>query len=70
VNTCGGQLSAGQAGCGGAFLGIVEAARQLTSQNLAAPVPNARFGIAVGFGMIVYDRGLCAGAAILARADA
>jgi acetyl-CoA acetyltransferase len=70
VNTCGGQLSVGQAGCGGAFLGVVEAARQLTGQNLAAPVPNARFGVAVGFGMIVYDRGLCAGAAILASAEA
>jgi acetyl-CoA acetyltransferase len=70
INTCGGQLSVGQAGCGGAFLGVVETARQLTSQNLAAAVPNARFGLAVGFGMIVYDRGLCAGAALLARADA
>jgi acetyl-CoA acetyltransferase len=70
VNTCGGQLSVGQAGCAAGFLGLVEAARQLTSRNLAAPVPNARFGVVAGFGMIVFDRGLCSGAAVLARADA
>jgi len=44
--------------------------RQLTGRNLAHPVADARFGIAVGFGMITYDRGLCSGAAILSRADA
>lgn len=70
INTSGGQLSVGQAGCAAGFLGLVEAARQLSSQNLAAPVPNARFGVVAGFGMIVFDRGLCSGAAILARADA
>jgi acetyl-CoA acetyltransferase len=70
INTCGGQLSVGQAGCAGGFLGLVEATRQLTSRNLAAPVPNARFSVVAGFGMIVFDRGLCSGAAILARADA
>ena len=26
--------------------------------------------MAVGFGMVTYDRGLCSGAAILSRADA
>jgi acetyl-CoA acetyltransferase len=70
VNTSGGQLSVGQAGCAAGFLGLVESIRQLTERNLARPVPNARFGIAVGFGMIAYDRGLCSGAAILSRADA
>ncbi|MEP7242724.1 MAG: thiolase family protein [Gammaproteobacteria bacterium] len=70
VNTCGGQLSVGQAGCAGGFLGVVEAVRQLTGQNLATAVPEARFAVALGFGMIVYDRGLCAAAAILAKADA
>ena len=44
--------------------------RQLTGRNLARPVPDARFGLAVGFGMITYDRGLCSGAAVLGRADA
>src|SRR5687768_18100297 len=32
LNTCGGQLSAGQAGAAGGFLGMVEAVRQLTGQ--------------------------------------
>lgn len=70
INTCGGQLSVGQAGCAGGFLGLVETIRQLTSQNLAASVPNARFGLVVGFGMVVFDRGLCSAAAVLARANA
>ncbi len=70
INTSGGQLSAGQAGCAAGFLGVVESMRQLTGRNLARPVPDARFGLAVGFGMITYDRGLCSGAAILSRADA
>lgn len=70
VNTSGGQLSVGQAGCAAGFLGLVEAIRQLSGQNLARPVPQARFAAAVGFGMVNYDRGLCSGAAILSRADA
>src|SRR5712671_772913 len=70
INTSGGQLSVGQAGCAAGFLGLVEAIRQLTGRNLARPVADARFGIAVGFGMITYDRGLCSGAAILSRANA
>jgi acyl-coenzyme A synthetase/AMP-(fatty) acid ligase/acetyl-CoA acetyltransferase len=70
INTSGGQLSAGQAGCAAGFLGLVESIRQLTGRNLARAVDGARFGIAVGFGMVTYDRGLCSGAAILGRADA
>jgi acetyl-CoA acetyltransferase len=70
LNTSGGQLSVGQAGCAAGFLGLVESVRQLTDRNLARAVPNARFGLAVGFGMITYDRGLCSGAAVLGRADA
>jgi acetyl-CoA acetyltransferase len=70
MNTSGGQLSAGQAGCAAGFLGLVESIRQLTGRNLARAVPGARLGLAVGFGMITYDRGLCSGAAILGRADA
>jgi len=52
----------GQAGVQRAFLGLVESIRQLTGRNLARRLPDARFGIAVGFGMITYDRGLCSGA--------
>jgi acetyl-CoA acetyltransferase len=67
-NTCGGQLSAGQAGAAGGYLGLVEAMRQLTGKPLGTPVPDARIGVVSGFGMINYDRGLASGAAILARA--
>jgi acetyl-CoA acetyltransferase len=70
INTSGGQLSVGQAGCAAGFLGLVEAIRQLSGQNLARPVQDARFAMAVGFGMINYDRGLCSGAAVLASAAA
>jgi acetyl-CoA acetyltransferase len=65
-NTSGGQLSGGQAGAAGGFLGLVEVIRQVTGQSLGAKVPDARLGLASGFGMINYDRGLCSGAAILA----
>lgn len=70
LNTSGGQLSVGQAGCAGGFLGLVEAIRQVIPSNLARPVADARFALALGFGMITYDRGLCAGAAIFGRSDA
>ncbi len=67
-NTSGGQLSVGQAGAAGGFLGTVEAIRQLTGQALGAAVPHAKLGVVSGFGMITYDRGLSTGAAILASA--
>ncbi len=66
LNTSGGQLSGGQAGAAGGFLGLVEIIRQVTRKPLGAAVDNARLGLASGFGMINYDRGLCSGAAILA----
>jgi acetyl-CoA acetyltransferase len=67
-NTSGGQLSVGQAGAAGGFLGLVQALRQVTGQVLGKPVENARHGLVSGFGMINYDRGLCTGAAILGSA--
>src|SRR5215470_5313162 len=66
-NTCGGQLSVGQAGAAGGYLGLVEAIRQLTDAPLGTQVPNAKIGLVSGFGMINYDRGLASGAAMLAR---
>jgi acetyl-CoA acetyltransferase len=66
MNTSGGQLSVGQAGAAGGFLGLVEIIRQLTGHPLGDAVADARIGLASGFGMINYDRGLCSGAAILA----
>jgi len=68
LNTSGGQLSVGQAGAAGAYLGLTEAVRQLTGRPLGRAVRDAAFGMVSGFGMINYDRGLCSGAAILARA--
>ena len=65
LNTSGGQLSVGQAGIAGGYIGMVDAIRQLSGQALGASVPDASIGLVSGFGMINYDRGLCSGAAIL-----
>ncbi len=66
-NTGGGQLSVGQAGFAGSFLGLVESIRQLTDQAPGLAVPDARFGLASGFGFVNFDRGICSAAAILER---
>lgn len=67
-NTSGGQLSAGQAGCAGGFLGLVEAMRQLMGTAGARQVARARRALVSGFGMIVFDRGLGSAAAVLEAA--
>jgi len=64
-NTSGGQLSVGQAGAAGGFLGIVEAIRQITGEAADNAVPDARIAAVAGFGIINFDRGLCSGAALL-----
>src|SRR5689334_19706690 len=51
VNTSGGQLSVGQAGAAGGFLGLTEAIRQLTGQADGRQVKDARRGLVSGFGM-------------------
>ena len=66
-NTSGGQLSSGQAGAAGGFLGMTEAIRQLTDAAPGRAVANAQLGLVGGFGMVTYDRCLCTGAAILGR---
>jgi len=66
-NTSGGQLSAGQAGAAGGFLGMTEALRQLTDSAGPRSVANAQLGLVAGFGMVTYDRCLCTGAVILGR---
>ncbi len=67
-NTSGGQLSVGQAGAAGGFLGLVQALRQVTDQAGKTQIADVKHGLVSGFGMINYDRGLCTGAAILGRA--
>jgi acetyl-CoA acetyltransferase len=67
-NTSGGQLSTGQAGAAGGFLGLTEAMRQLTDTPIGKPVAGANTAVVSGFGMINYDRGLSSSAVILARA--
>jgi acetyl-CoA acetyltransferase len=68
-NTSGGQLSAGQAGAAGGFLGMTEAIRQLTDSAGPRTVPDARLGLVAGFGMVTYDRCLCTGAVILGKSS-
>lgn len=69
LNVSGGQLSVGQAGIAGGYLGLVEAIRQLTDSVLGHAVANARLALVSGFGMINFDRGLCSAAAILGRTE-
>ncbi|MGA9868386.1 MAG: thiolase family protein [Acetobacteraceae bacterium] len=57
-NTGGGQLSMGQAGAAGGYLGLVEAMRRVIGAG-------ARHALVSGFGMINYDRGLCSAACVL-----
>mgnify|MGYP000429671251 CR=1 FL=1 len=66
-NTCGGQLSCGQAGSAAGFLGVTESIRQLTGQAGNHQVPGARLGLVSGYGMVNYDRGLCSAVAMLTR---
>ncbi|WP_088278498.1 thiolase family protein [Ideonella sp. A 288] len=67
-NTSGGQLSTGQAGAAGGFLGMTEAIRQLTGAAEGRAVKDATLGLVGGFGMVTYDRCLCTGAVILGAA--
>ena len=66
-NTSGGQLSGGQAGAAGGYIGLVEAIRQVTGQAGGTQVAGARKALVSGFGMINFDRGLCSGAAVIAE---
>lgn len=64
-NTSGGQLSVGQAGAAGGYIGLVEAIRQVTGTAGPTQVAKARSALVSGFGMINFDRGLCTAAAVL-----
>ena len=65
-NTSGGQLSVGQAGAAGGYLGMTEGLRQVLGGAGPTQVASARTALVSGFGMINYDRGLSSGAAIIA----
>jgi len=67
TNTSGGQLSAGQAGCAGGYVGLTETVRQLSGQASGRAVPDAALGLVSGFGMVTYDRCLCTGALVLGK---
>lgn len=64
-NTSGGQLSSGQAGCAGGFMGLTEALRQVTGVAGERSVKNPKLGLVSGYGILTYDRCLCTGAVIL-----
>ena len=64
-NTSGGQLSAGQAGAAGGFIGLTEAIRQVTRTAGPTQVADAARALVSGFGMINFDRGLCSAACVV-----
>lgn len=68
VNTSGGQLSAGQAGAAGGLHGLVEAVRQLNGVAGARQLESARRAVVTGYGMVTYQAGACAIAAVLETA--
>lgn len=69
LNTGGGQLSLGQAGAVGGFVGLTEGLRQVTGQALGIQVANADVGLVSGYGTVNFDRGLCSSAVILTRGE-
>lgn len=68
-NPSGGQLSCGQPGAAGGFLGLTEAMRQVLGDAKSTQVSGAKTALVSGFGMINYDRGLSSAAAILSGVD-
>ena len=65
VNTSGGQLSVGQAGCAGGMLGLVEAVTQLRGEAGERQIEKARLAVVTGYGMVLYRYGACANAVVL-----
>jgi acetyl-CoA acetyltransferase len=65
LNTSGGQLAAGQTGAGGGMHGVVEVVRQLQRAAGERQVPDARVGLATGYGMVAYRYGACVNAVLL-----
>lgn len=69
VNTSGGQLSAGQAGCGAGLHFIVEAVQQLLGHSKSRQVPGARHALVSNYGMVTYRHGACLAGTILRRGE-
>ena len=67
LNTSGGQLSAGQAGCAGGMHGLVEAVRQLRGTVEPERATGAELALVAGYGMVLYRHGASHNAAILER---
>jgi acetyl-CoA acetyltransferase len=67
LNTSGGQLSAGQAGCAGGMHGLVEAVRQLRGTVEEERATNAELALVTGYGMVLYRHGASHNAAVLER---
>ena len=67
LNTSGGQLSAGQAGCAGGMHGLVEAVRQLRGTVEEERATNAELALVAGYGMVLYRHGASHNAAVLER---
>lgn len=69
-NTGGGQLSCGQAGAAGGFLGMTEALRQLTGRPAGLSAGRRRRALVTGFGMVHHLGGLAHAAAVLVPGSA
>ncbi len=67
INTGGGQLSAGQAGASGGMIGVFEAVTQLRGEAGARQVASCRRGLASGFGMVSFGRGLSTSAIVMSN---
>jgi acetyl-CoA acetyltransferase len=67
LNTSGGQLSAGQAGCAAGMHGLVEAVRQLRGGVEPERATGAELALVSGYGMVLYRHGASHNAAILER---
>jgi acetyl-CoA acetyltransferase len=67
LNTSGGQLSAGQAGCAGGMHGLVEAVRQLRGTVEEERRTDAELAVVAGYGMVLYRHGASHNAAVLER---
>ena len=67
LNTSGGQLSAGQAGCAGGMHGLVEAVRQLRGKVEEGRRTGAELALVSGYGMVLYRHGASHNAAVLER---